>query len=195
VSSANRTVQIGRLEQLIVRFIYWVRADRPGRRFYPLLRFVNVEIRPTVRIGPGLLLLHLGSGHRVFRYATLGANVVLGPNVLVGGKSDLWGSTSSEDTELTVEDDVIFGTGSVLLCRAGSSVRIGRGTVLGANAVLRHSTGPWEIWAGNPARLVGHRQPPLDEIAGRETSGVRPAAGSGPQVVPDDIGAEVFGIG
>lgn len=34
---------------------------------------------------------------------------------------------------------------------------MGAGTVVGANAVLTCSTGPNEIWAGVPARLVGRR--------------------------------------
>src|SRR4051812_1811505 len=174
VSSANSTIQMGRLEQIVVRFLYWVRSGRLAAKFYPLLRLVNVEIRPSTKIGPGLRLLHLGAGHRVFRHATLGSNVVLGPNVVVGGKADLWSSASGEDTRLIVEDDVIFGAGSVLLCRAGSSVRIGRGTVLGANAVLTHSTGPWEIWAGNPAKLVGHRTPPVEETQDGVAGELRP---------------------
>ena len=169
VASANSTIRMGRLEQLAVRFIYWVRQGRVGARFYPLLRLVNVEIRPTVKIGPGLRLLHLGAGHRVFRYAELGANVVLGPGVIVGGKSDLWGD-SAESTRLIVEDDVVFGAGCVLLCAAGSTTTVGRGTVVGANAVLARSTGPWEIWAGNPARLVGHRKPPVGAVEHRESA-------------------------
>ena len=35
--------------------------------------------------------------------------------------------------------------------------RIGRGTIVGANAVVLGSTGEDEIWAGNPARCVGRR--------------------------------------
>ena len=34
----------------------------------------------------------------------------------------------------------------------------GNGTIVGANSVLMNSTGENEIWAGNPARLVGHRR-------------------------------------
>jgi len=37
-------------------------------------------------------------------------------------------------------------------------LRVGSGTVLGANAVLLQSTGENEIWAGIPARCVGKRE-------------------------------------
>jgi serine O-acetyltransferase len=36
-------------------------------------------------------------------------------------------------------------------------LRVGRGSVVGANAVLLESTGENEIWAGVPARRVGTR--------------------------------------
>jgi len=36
-------------------------------------------------------------------------------------------------------------------------LRVGRGTVVGANAVLLESTGENELWAGVPARKVGLR--------------------------------------
>jgi len=34
---------------------------------------------------------------------------------------------------------------------------VGQGTIVAANAVLRESTGPWEIWAGVPARRIRQR--------------------------------------
>ena len=38
------------------------------------------------------------------------------------------------------------------------TLRVARGTILGANAVLLDSTGEDEIWAGIPARCLGYRQ-------------------------------------
>ena len=35
---------------------------------------------------------------------------------------------------------------------------VGKGTIIGANAVLTQSTGENEIWAGIPAKLIGKRQ-------------------------------------
>jgi serine O-acetyltransferase len=176
VVSANRTVKMGRLEHRVVRFLYWTRSgSKLGRRLYPLARLCNIEMRPTLTIGPGLRLLHVGSGHRVFRYATLGSNVVLGPNVLIGGKLDLWSEGSSDDTKLIVGDDVIFGAGCVVLCRSETEMTIGAGAVIGANSVVTHSIGPWEIWAGNPAQLVGHRERPVDTVSAGETGLATPA--------------------
>jgi serine O-acetyltransferase len=44
-----------------------------------------------------------------------------------------------------------------VLCKEGV-LHVGRGTVLGANAVLLDSTGEGETWAGLPARKVGQRE-------------------------------------
>ncbi len=33
------------------------------------------------------------------------------------------------------------------------------GVVIGAGSVLTKTPGPWEIWAGNPARKIGERRP------------------------------------
>jgi serine O-acetyltransferase len=57
---------------------------------------------------------------------------------------------------IEVGDDVILGAGAKVMCERGI-LRIGRGTVVGANAVLLDSTGENEIWAGIPARKVGIR--------------------------------------
>ena len=60
---------------------------------------------------------------------------------------------------IQVQDDVILGTGAKVLGKQGA-LRIGRGSVIGANAVLLQSTGEYEIWAGLPACCVGRREPP-----------------------------------
>ena len=45
--------------------------------------------------------------------------------------------------------------GSHCLIKAG--VRIGNGAVIGMGSVLTHDVGSYEIWAGNPARLIRRR--------------------------------------
>jgi serine O-acetyltransferase len=58
---------------------------------------------------------------------------------------------------IIVGDRVSVGAGAKVLFAAGQELVVADGTVLGANAVLRHSTGVDEIWAGIPARRVGIR--------------------------------------
>jgi len=54
---------------------------------------------------------------------------------------------------VVVEPDVWVGYGATVL----SGVRLGRGTVVAAGAVVTKSTPAYAIVAGNPARIVGHR--------------------------------------
>ena len=73
------------------------------------------------------------------------------------GRADVYRPASASAFEgLVVEEDVILGAGSKVLCER-NVLRVARGTVLGANAVLLGSTGENEIWAGIPARKVGSR--------------------------------------
>lgn len=58
--------------------------------------------------------------------------------------------------EVAIGHDVWLGHGAIVL--AGR--RIGDGAVLGAGAVLTKDAGPYEIWAGNPARKIRDRHPP-----------------------------------
>jgi serine O-acetyltransferase len=72
------------------------------------------------------------------------------------GRADLWRPASADFGGVVVEDDAIVGTGAVVLVSKGT-LTLGRGSIVGANSVLTRSTGPGEIWAGNPARRIRHR--------------------------------------
>jgi acetyltransferase-like isoleucine patch superfamily enzyme len=51
---------------------------------------------------------------------------------------------------IVVEDDVWIATGAVIL----PGVTLGRGSVVGANAVVHHDVAPFTVVAGAPARVV-----------------------------------------
>ena len=56
---------------------------------------------------------------------------------------------------VVIEDDVWVGANSVIT----SGAFIGRGSVIGANSVVSSTIPPYSIVMGNPARVVGSRQP------------------------------------
>lgn len=58
-----------------------------------------------------------------------------------------------------IGDDVWIGAHAVVL----PGVRIARGTVVAAGAVVTRDTAPWSIVAGSPARQVGERPRPAIE--------------------------------
>lgn len=128
-----------------------------GRLAYFALKLLGVEIPLSVQIGAGFLLHHGGMGVVIHPKTVIGARVGLYPGVTLG-RADVYRPASQSAFEaIVVEDDVILGAGAKVLCEKGI-LRIGRGTVLGANAVLLNSTAENEIWAGIPARFVGKRE-------------------------------------
>jgi serine O-acetyltransferase len=139
--------------------IYARRNPLFGRLTYTLLKLLGAEIPLSVQIGPGFLLHHGGVGVVIHPKTSIGARVGIYPGVTLG-RADVYRLASESSFEgILVDDDVILGAGAKVLCERGI-LRIGRGTVLGANAVLLESTGENEIWAGIPARKIGQRGAP-----------------------------------
>lgn len=141
------------------------------RRRHPLLRravqevlaLYGMEVPAEAEIGPGLKVFHRGFGTVLHPWTTLGADVVLYNGVTVG-RADPWVPQEQSLMErIVIEDGAVLCSGAKVLCKRGV-LTVGRGTVVGANAVLTRSTGPFEIWAGAPARQVGVRAP-LETVA------------------------------
>ncbi len=127
-----------------------------GRLAYYLLKLLGTEIPLSVKIGQDFELEHGGFGVVVHSRSQIGSRVKIYPGVTLG-RADIYRPIESSRFEgILIEDDVILCPGSKVLCKEGV-LRVGRGSVVGANAVLLVSTGENEIWAGVPARLVGHR--------------------------------------
>ena len=61
----------------------------------------------------------------------------------------------------TIENDVWIGRNALI--KAG--VTIHNGAVIGMGSIVTHDVGPYEIWAGNPARMLRKRFP--DDTANR----------------------------
>lgn len=75
--------------------------------------------------------------------------------LLNGGENDV-----QYAKDVIIEEDVGLGTNVTLLC----GVTIGRGSIIGSGSVLRCSIPPYSIVAGNPAKIIGFRFPPLKVI-------------------------------
>jgi serine O-acetyltransferase len=127
-----------------------------GRLAYYTLKLLGVEIPRSVHIGKDFLLEHGGFGVVIHRSSEIGNRVKIYPGVTLGRADIYRPADQSRFAGIVIEDDVILSPGAKVLCKDGV-LRVGRRTVIGANAVLLESTGENEIWAGIPARRVGQR--------------------------------------
>jgi serine O-acetyltransferase len=123
---------------------------------YLLLKALGAEIPRSVSIGENFTLVHGGFGVVIHPNSRIGANVKIYPGVTLGRADIHVPIEQSAFQGIVIEDDVILSPGSKVLCKVGT-LTVGRGSVLGANAVLLESTGVNEIWAGIPAKKVGER--------------------------------------
>jgi serine O-acetyltransferase len=128
-----------------------------GRLAYYCLKLLGVEIPRSVPVGADFELAHGGFGVVLHSRSVIGDRVKIYPGVGLG-RADIYNPMEISCFEgIAIEDDVILATGCKVLGKDGL-LRVRRGTVVGANAVLVHSTGEYEIWAGVPARCVGKRE-------------------------------------
>lgn len=121
----------------------------------------DVLIETNCRIGRYVLLANrvgiIGRHDHDFR--TAGVPVRFSP--WVGSRRN---PSPHRDDTAVVEDDVWIGFGAMLL----SPVRVGRGAIVAAGAVVTRDVAPYDIVAGNPAAPVGRRFATAEEIAAHE---------------------------
>jgi serine O-acetyltransferase len=138
------------------RLVYARMSPVVGKFAYYVLKSLGVEIPRAVEIGADFELAHGGFGVVIHPATRIGDRVKIYPGVTLG-RADIYRPAEESSFEaIVVQDDVLLSPGAKVLCREGV-LTVGRGTVVGANAVLLESTGEMEIWAGIPARQVGFR--------------------------------------
>jgi serine O-acetyltransferase len=138
------------------RLVYARSIPVIGAIAYYTLKLLGIEIPRSVVVGDGLELAHGGFGVVVHSATRIGERVKIYPGVTLG-RADIYKSADqSRFKGIVVEDDAILCPGAKILCKEGV-LKVGQGSVIGANAVLLESTGVNEIWAGIPAKCVGRR--------------------------------------
>jgi chloramphenicol O-acetyltransferase type B len=160
---------------------------------YPWIKYgknVHVQWSTTfwsphkrIRIGD-----HVGMGY----YCEVNTDLTIGSHVLIASRVALVARDAhSIDTvgktvfdaergdrfEIVIEDDVWIGFGAIIL----SGVRVGRGSVIAAGAVVHKDVPPYSIVAPSSMRLVRSRFTPAEILQHEEElsrTGVLPASAS-----------------
>lgn len=119
--------------------------------------YKTISIGNDVFIGPYALFSTIKS-------ITIGNKVTFGPRVTIMGGNHNFKVVGSyifdnkiknddDDLPVTICDDVWVGCNVVIL----KGVRIGRGAIVGAGAIVTKDVPPYAIVGGNPAKIIRYR--------------------------------------
>ncbi len=131
--------------------------------------YSNIEVGNDVSIGSGAVFLV--SDSRLI----IGNKVMFGPNVtIIGGDHntsavgkfmyDVHEKQPGDDLDVIFEDDIWVGTGAIIL----KGVRVGRGSIIAAGALVNKDVLPYSIVAGIPARQISTRFRSLSTVTEHE---------------------------
>jgi len=143
------------LHKLARHSVILVPAPLAGRLCRPMLhRWRGVEVGKDVFIGLDVLLdsrypelIHIGAGSMLTSGVTIYAHNRDVSDYKVG---DRVLETGFVIRDVVIEDDVMIGTGSIIL----PGVHIGKGAVIGAGSVVNKNVEPYTFVAGIPAKVI-----------------------------------------
>lgn len=126
---------------------------------------VNVERGAWFGSGKGIRLgdrSDLGMESLIIGPVTVGADVMMGPRCVLLSSSHEFGDTTrpmnrqgfKKDKPIVIGDDVWIGANVTIM--AGRT--IGSGSIVAAGSVVTKDVGDFEVWGGNPARLIRSRR-------------------------------------
>jgi acetyltransferase-like isoleucine patch superfamily enzyme len=160
-----------RIRMLILRYAF----HQHGRGFIfdpdGYFTYETIDVGDYVSINRNPIFLatrsHIIIGNRVM----FGYNVIIiggNHNTSVVGKFmvDVQEKRPQDDQDVTIEDDVWVGSGAIIL----KSVRIGRGSIIGAGAVVNKSVLPYSIIAGVPGKRISIRFGNINTIMNHEAA-------------------------
>jgi acetyltransferase-like isoleucine patch superfamily enzyme len=154
-----------------VRGYVWMRRISIPRQWS------DISLEKDVSLDDGVVLLcsgpprpdkiAIGDGTYLNRYTMLDAHeqITIGRNCMIGPYCYITDANHGrapgvpvkeqkmEARAVVIEDDVWLGAGVVVL----PGVRLGRGCVIGAGAVVTHDVPAEAVFAGVPARAIGSR--------------------------------------
>ena len=137
----------------IANFFATAKFDLLARIISQFSRFLTgIEIHPKAKIGKNLFIDH-GMGVVIGETSYIGDNVTIYHNVTLGGISPSINTNEQRDIKRhpTLGDNVVVGSGAQIL----GPVKIGKDSLIGANAVVTKDVSERSIMVGIPAKRIG----------------------------------------
>src|SRR5215470_6039042 len=129
----------------VAHFLWQHELKLIGRVVSAFSRFLTgIEIHPGATIGRRLFIDH-GTGVVIGETAEVGDDVLIYQGVTLGGTS-----LRKEKRHPTIEDSVMISAGAAVI----GPVRIGRGSRIGAGAVVVSSAPPYSTIVGIPGKVI-----------------------------------------
>jgi serine O-acetyltransferase len=144
-------------KDLPTKLVYARNSAIFGKLAYYLLKLLGVEFPRSVPVGKDFELAHGGFGVVIHSHSKIGDRVKIYPGVTLGRADIYQPIDQSHFVGIVIEDDVILSPGAKVLCKEGI-LRVAKGSIVGANAVLTSSTNEAEVWGGIPAKCIGERK-------------------------------------
>lgn len=147
------------------RFARWLRGALSRRLFRHAGRGINVERGADFFTGSRLSVgdrSGLGVDCWIRGDVTIGNNVMMATRVIIYGRDHAFDRTDipmmdqgmADFVPIVIEDDVWIGAAAIIL----KGVRVGRGAIVAAGAVVTKDVPPYAIVGGNPARVIRSRR-------------------------------------
>lgn len=150
---------------IIKRPLIWLLRplfQKHGKRFkfdpFGYYTYSSIRVGDDVSLGFRPILLAAKSQIVIGNKVMFGPQVVIiggGHNTTVVGRFmfDVHEKRPSDDLGVVIEDDVWVGARAVIL----RGVKVGRGSIVGAGAIVKDDVPPYSVVAGNPAKVVKYR--------------------------------------
>jgi acetyltransferase-like isoleucine patch superfamily enzyme len=132
--------------------------------------YKTIEVGDFVSINRNPIFLAVESNIIIGNKVMFGYNVtVIGGNhnsSLVGRyMCDVMEKRTEDDQDVVFEDDIWVGSGAIIL----KGVRVGRGSIVAAGAVVNKNVLPYSVVGGVPAKKISMRFGDLETIMSHET--------------------------
>lgn len=151
-SSAGKCGKIGRFFRGIAGKMFLLKSGKN----------INIErnavFSPRTEIGDNS---GIGKNAHFYGKVVIGNNVMMAPDCIIYVRNHRFDRLdipmceqgSTEEQVVYIGDDVWIGGRVIIL----PGVHIGSGSIVGAGSVVTTNVEPYQIVAGNPAKVIGHR--------------------------------------